>query len=87
MLSKELVMKSAFRLKIMTTLCSLVESCQHQTPNLKTIALRKRRFLIKDKEIDRKNIRFRNLKLETKHDDKWVDYSENTDTATESESE
>ena len=54
---------------------------------LENDCLRKRRFLIEDKQIDRKNIRIRSSKLETKYDDKWVEYSENKDTATESESE
>ena len=87
MLSKELVIKSAFRLKDYEQAVFISRELSTSDTKLENDFLRKRRFLIEDKQIDRKNIRIRNLKLETKYDDKWVEYSENTDTATESESE
>ena len=87
MLSKELVMKSAFRLKDYDHAVFISRELSTSDTKLEKDCLRKRRFLIEDKQIDQKNIRIRNLKLETKYDDNWVEYSENKDTATESESE
>ena len=87
MLSKELEMKSAFRLKNFDYAVFIGRELSTSDTKLENDCLLKRRFLIEDKQIDRKNIRIRNLKLETKYDDKWVEYSGNKDTATESESE
>ena len=87
MLSKELVMKSAFRLKDYDHAVFISRELSTSDTKLGNDCLRKRRFLIENKQIDQKNIRIRNLKLETKYDNKWVEYSENKDTATENESE
>ena len=87
MFSKELVMKYAFRLKDYDHAVFISRELSTSDTKLENDCLRKRRFLIEDKHIDRKNIRIRNSKLETKYDEKWVEYSENTDTATESESD
>ena len=72
MLSKERVMISAFRLKVYDHAVFISRELSTSDTKLENDCLRRRRFLIEDKQIGRKSIRIRKLKLETKLETKYL---------------
>ena len=76
-ISKELVLKSAFRLKNFSRRVFIIPELTPEQLKIENECLRKRRLLIDNHMFPNTDVRVRNLVVEIKQDDKWVEYKEN----------